>query len=265
MENKFRLICKVALIRVLEGIFICTILPRMGSTCRYTGHCQEGLSFTELARILYPVGIRTPLRTDSFYKSESSFAMAEVGAVVLTVVSVLISTVSILLAQATTLNRSYLGTMGYIAGGWAVVDPSDPCLVGASPAAWDPRRRYKKEDLIVQNVFRKPTIYKATSNLPEGRPLDFCLRATHALFRDEFGHPATSTVIACCSAAQLAMVMTTMVLILGCMILGYGYGGLFWTLGANLIGSYGILWTVRPQYRELEGLAKQITADNHYT
>lgn len=232
----------------------------MGLTCRYTGHCHEGLSLKELSKILYPVGITSPLRTDSFSKSVSSLGMSDIGATVLTVVSVVVTTVSILLAQATTLNRSYLGTMGYIAGGWAIVDSSDPCLIGASPAQWDPRRRYKKGDLIVQNYFGNPTVYKATSNSPEGRPLDLCLRATCALFRDELGHPATSTVIAFCSAAQLAMVMTTAISILGYLCLGYGYRSFLWVLGANLIGSFGILRAVIPQYREVEDLAKQIMA-----
>ena len=232
----------------------------MGLTCRYTGHCQEGLSFGELAKILHPVGITSPLRPDYFQRSESSFGLANFVAMMWTLVSVAVTTVSILLAQVTTLNRSYLGTMGYIAGGWVAVDRSDPCLIGAAPSQWDQRRRYKKGDLIVEQLFRYPTIYKATSNSPEGRPLDLWLRATHALFSDELGHPATSSIIAYCSTAQLGMLMHTLLFILAYMSLGQRYGSFMWILVANIIGSYGILRVVSPPYDELQDLAEQIKA-----
>jgi hypothetical protein len=232
----------------------------MGLTCRHTGHCQEGLTFRELAKIMYPVGITSPQRSDVFQRSEASLGLAHFVATMWTVLSVAVTTVSILLAQATTLNRSYLGNMGYIAGGWAVVDRSDPCLMGASLSQWDPRRRYKKGDLIVEQFFRNPTIYKATSNSPEGRPLDVCLRATHALFSDELGHPSTSTVIAFCSTAQLGMMTHTVLLILAYMSLGQRYGSFMWILAANVIGSYGIVRIVRPPYDELQDLAEQIKA-----
>jgi len=151
--------------------------------------------------------------------------------------------------------------MGYIAGGWTVVDSSDPSVAGATPSQWDPRRRYKKGDLIVQNYpgVGSPTIYKATSNSPEGRPLDLYLRATHDLFRNELGHPATSNVIAYSTWAQLGLSFVTAFLILCYQVTGYSYGSLLWTLAANLIASYGILSTALPNYSELESLAHKIS------
>jgi len=261
VENKFRLICKIASIRLFEALVISAIVPWMGSTCRYTGHCLEGLSFIELSRILHPIGIIAPYRDDLLRRSGTSFGLSEFGCVMWITISIIVTTLSILLAQAITLNRSYLGTMGYIAGGWTIVEPNDPCLIGASsPSQWDPRRKYKKGDLIVEHSFRTRTIYKATSNSPEGKPLDISLRATHLLFSDELGHPSTSTVIAYCSASQVGMLLTTILLILAAICLGRGYGSLLWIVGANLIGSYGILRAVHPPYDELADLANQIKA-----
>lgn len=259
-ENRFRLVCKIMFVRLLEGIFICAILPRMGLTCRYLGHCHEGLSLEELAKILYPVGVTTPLRTDSAGKSSSTSGFSDLKMDIFTICSIITITTSILMAQAATLNRSYLGTMGYIAGGWVVVDDACPSIAGASPARWDARRRYKKGDLIVHTNFGKTTVYKATSNSPEGNPHDFYLRATHGLFRDELGHPSTSTVITFCSAAQLVMSILATFLILGSRSTGKETRSLLWGVGANLIGSYGVLRSVRPRYRELEELAKEIAS-----
>lgn len=247
--------------RLLESIFICAVLPRTGFACRFTGHCPEGLSLKELSKILFPVGITTPLRPDTFYKSESAFSTPDLGATLMTVGSVLVITLSMFLAQAATSNRSYLGIMGYIAGGWTVVDSSDPSIHSVTPSQWDPRRRYKKGEFIVQSYpgFGKPTIYMATSNSPEGRPLDLYLRATHDLFRNELGHPATSNIIAFSAGAQLGMSLLTVLVILFYQAMDYGYGALLWTLAANLASSYGILSTAMPNYSELAGLAQQIS------
>lgn len=262
-ENRFRLICKIALLRLLESVFICAVLPRTGFACRFTGHCPEGLSLKELSKVFFPVGITSPLRSDTFYKTESAYVSSDPGATLMTIGSVIIISVSIFFAQAATSNRSYLGIMGYIAGGWSVVDSSDPALFGVTPSQWDPRRRYKKGDLIVQSYpgFGSPTVYMATSNSPEGRPLDLYLRATHDLFRNELGHPATSNIIAFSSAAQLGMSILTVLMILCYQAMDYGYGSLLWTLAANLIATYGILSTAMPNCSEFAGLAQQIAGD----
>jgi hypothetical protein len=239
------------------------VLPRTGLACRFTGHCPEGLSLKELSKIFFPVGITSPLRSDTFYRTESAYISLDQGATLMTIGSVLVITLSMFLAQAATSNRSYLGIMGYIAGGWTVVDSSDPSILGVTPSQWDSRRRYKKGDLIVQNYsgFGSPTIYMATSNSPEGRPLDLYLRATHDLFRNELGHPATSDIIAFSAGAQLAMSLLTVLMILCYQAMDYGYGALLWTLAANLIASYGILSTAMLNCSELAGLAQQIAGD----
>lgn len=260
-ENRFRLICRVLFIRLAESIILCAVLPRTFFVCRFTGHCPDGLSLKELSQIFFPVGITSPLRADTFYRTESSYMTPDLGAATLTILSVLVTTSAMILAQATTLNRSYLGIMGYVAGGWTVVDKSDPTVTGSHLSPWDPRRRYKKGDMIIQSSpgLGTSTIYKATSNSPEGRPLDLFLRATHDLFRNEVGHPATSNIVAYASAAQLVLSLLTILMILCYQVMDYGYGSLLWTLAANLMGTYGILRTSMPRYEELEVLANEIS------
>lgn len=260
-ENRFRLICKVLLVRVVEGVLLCVWMPRTAFSCRFIGHCPEGLSLQDLSKILYPVGITSPFRMDARYPSEMQYLTSDLGAAVMTLLSLLVTTIAMLLVQATTLNRSYLGIMGYVAGGWTVVDKSDLSTSGPTPSQWDPRRRYKKGDLISQSFpgLGTPTIYKATSNSPEGRPMDLFLRATHDLFRNEVGHPATSTIIAYASAAQLFVSLLVVLLVLCYQALDYSYGSLLWTLAANVVATYGILLTAMPAYQELELLAHEIS------
>lgn len=207
------------------------------------------------------MGITSTVRTDTMLNTESAYITTDRGVTLIVVMSVIVATVSLLLAQAATSNRSYLGIMGYIAGGWTVVDNSDPSIVGSTPSQWDPRRRYKKGDLIVQNYpgFGSPTIYKATSNSPEGRPLDLYLRATHDLFRNELGHPATSDILAYTAMAHLGLTVATILFIACYQIMGYSYGSLLWALAANLLAGYGILSTATPNYSELESLTQQIS------
>ena len=89
--------------------------------------------------------------------------------------------------------------------------------------------------------------------------MDLFLRATHDLFRNEVGHPATSNIIAYASAAQLFVSLLVVLMILCYQALDYGYGSLLWTLTANVIATYGILLTAMPAYKELESLAREIS------
>ena len=260
-ENRFRLICKIAFIRTLESIFICAVLPLTGFTCRATGHCPGGTPLSQLSKILYPVGISSTLRSDGSYQNEFALITPDRGAALMTLLSIVHITGALLLAQAVSLNRSYLGIMGYIAGEWTVVDESDPSIGSVTPSQWDPRRRYKKGDLIVQNFpgFGGQSIYRATSNSPEGRPFDLYLRATHDVFRNELGHPITSHIISVSANMQIWFLVLLVVMILGYQSMDYHCGGLMWTLAANMIAAYALLKVGLPNRTELQTLAREIS------
>ena len=179
----------------------------------------------------------------------------------MTILSIIHITGALLLAQALSLNRSYLSTMGYIAGEWTVVDESDPSIGGVTPSQWDPRRRYKKGDLIVQNFpgFGGQSIYRATSNSPEGRPFDLYLRATHDVFRNELGHQITSHVISVLANTQIVFLALLTVMILWYQFMDYHCGGLLWILAANIVAAYGLLNVGLPNLTEFQTLASEIS------
>jgi hypothetical protein len=265
-ENRFRLFCKVTFVRVLENILVCFILPQTSFVCRATGHCPNHASAMDLARIFYFAGITTPLRKDQgMFQSESASMSPDAGSSIMTLVSIVVITVALLLTQATTLNRSYLGIMGYLTGEWVVVDTdADPSILEGpgQPSAWDPRRKYKKGDLIAESTspnFGSVVVYRATSNNPEGRPFDLYLRASHDLFRNELGHPASSQVIAFLSTVQFGLISILILVMLGYQIMDYDNSSLLWTLAANLVACYGTIGVAMPRYSEMDTYATELT------
>lgn len=264
MENRFRLYCQVTLGRILENILVCVLIPRTKFACRATGHCPNTCSLSDLARILYHVGITSPLRSDGAFGPPSGTTQPDRWSAIMTLNSVIFVTVSLLLCQAVTLNRSYLGIMGYLTGEWVVVDTdSDKSILeGPTPSSWDPRRRYKKGDLVAETTspnFGKTIVYRATSNNPEGRPFDLYLRASHDIFRDELGHPASSQVVAFLSTLQFTWILVLMLAILGYQIMGFNNSSLLWTFAANLVAIYGTIAVAMPPYSEIDELAEELT------
>jgi hypothetical protein len=158
--------------------------------------------------------------------------------------------------------------MGYITGGWTLIDTkkdSSFSSVGANPSQWDPRRRYKKGDMIVANrplIFGGgQAIYKATSNSPEGRPFDIFLRATHDLFRNELGHPSTSMVLSTAIQGFLLFIGVNAILALLTAVFWGSYSnGLLTTLVANLLACYGALNVGLTDHTELQQLSQEIAA-----
>lgn len=242
---------------------MCVLFPRTAFACRATGHCSNSASFLGLSKIFFHVGITSPLRSDNTYQSQFAMIPPDRGSAMMTLISVAVITFSLLLAQAATLNRSYLGIMGYLAGEWVVVNTeTDPSFLDGSarPLQWDPRRKYKRGDLIYENAspsFGK-AVYRATSNNPEGRPSDMYLRATHYLFRNELGHPAASHIIAFLSTLQFGLVSVLIFVILAYQVLDYNNTSLLWTLASNLVAVYGTIGVAVPNYSEFDNLAHEL-------
>ena len=208
-------------------------------------HCPEGTSIQDLSIVFYPMGIDSTQRNDGLSTNEFALIGIDRGYSWMTLFSVILITGSVVFTQAATLNRSYLGIMGYLAGGWSIVDMKDPAYHPSAkkPSPWDPRRRYKKGDLIVQDLpaFGGKAIYVATTNAPEGIPYDLSLRATHDLFRNELAHPATSTLISAVATLQLCLIVILMIMIAVYQFMNYQYRSLIWTLAANLVSAYGTM------------------------
>lgn len=271
--------------RVIENLLVCILLARTFFVCRVTGHCQDRSPLWDLSKVLFPAGITTPLRTDGVYRTNFENIPTDWGSLVVTVLSVMVITSLNLLAQTVLLDRSYLAMMGYVAGEWTLVEHlwsiggsnsggSKTSSVGAAaggnasvvaglpaPTQWDPRRRYKKGDLITFHHpgFPGPSVYRATSNSPEGRPFDFYLLAAHDFFQHELGHPATSYLIRLACQIEYIFLVFLVFMIGFYQWRGYPTGALRSTLWANLISACGLATIGLSNRKELVRLAAEVT------
>lgn len=230
-ENRLRLYYKVAIVRILENVLLCVILPQTEIVCRITEHCEQGPLLWGPSGITGIAGRRFGKRA-SFLASSFDTLMGDDFATRMIATSVLLVTAILLIAQMTLMNRTYLAIMGYISGEWELVTeasegqeddvfispkrfrpkslPFELFGIGSKPfptrrsnnfMQWDPKRRYQKGDRIACG----DSIYEAVSNSPEGSPFDPFLRAAHDLFCDELGHPSASSMIPSLSMGCLVL------------------------------------------------------------
>eukprot|EP00804_Cyclotella_cryptica_P003419 CCRYP_018570-RA/>CCRYP_018570-RA protein AED:0.29 eAED:0.29 QI:0/-1/0/1/-1/1/1/0/838 len=201
MENRLRLYYKVGMIRIIENVLLCAILPQTEVVCRITEHCEPGpllwgaSGVTGISGSRYTRGSFDALMKDPFITRTTVLVMAFLSAF-------------LLIAQMTVMNRTYLAIMGYICGEWKLVREETSNEKnsffgkhsGAAPIRrssnstimqWDPKRRYQKGDRISFDY----CVYEAMSNSPEGPPFDTYLRAAHDLYNDELGHRSNSTLL----------------------------------------------------------------------
>eukprot|EP00546_Thalassionema_frauenfeldii_P022209 CAMPEP_0178906160 /NCGR_PEP_ID=MMETSP0786-20121207/6673_1 /TAXON_ID=186022 /ORGANISM="Thalassionema frauenfeldii, Strain CCMP 1798" /LENGTH=362 /DNA_ID=CAMNT_0020577841 /DNA_START=692 /DNA_END=1780 /DNA_ORIENTATION=+ len=255
-ENRFRLACKVSLLRIIDALICCVILPRTVTICRATEHCPADPTLAELSKIFYPAGVSEAYRNDSSFDSMFSAINTDKVSLFLNVISVILISSMLLLAQLVTLNKSYFAIMGHLAGEWKPVENEQS---GNSASQWDPRRRYKKGDLIVHSYsgFRQ-SVYMATTNSPEGRPFDLFLRATHDLFQQELGHPSTSRIISTCAKIHLFFMGVVLAFLSYYIWMGYYHSALLVILFANMVACFGVLSSGLLNHRELAHIAAEI-------
>lgn len=225
-----------------------------------TGQCQDELSLSALSRILHFAGISEPLRPDNYSHDQTLLRDFDVGTSFVVLLSSISITSTLLLAQAVTVNRSFLSITGYVAGQWVLVKENDPSLEGASASFWDSRRRYKKGDLVLhKSLFGNKKIYRATSNAPEGRPFDHFLSITHEFLTNELGHQERSDIVRYASWLQLAVLYVVGVIIMIYKLFDYHAMGLFWAFAANAIATFGLIKVGLSDRRELHSLAQQVS------
>jgi hypothetical protein len=262
-DNRIRLTLHVALVRWLDNLLVCGILPRTSYACRATGHCPAGAQIWQLSKVLYPAGITSPLRKDGAYGTAFALLAPDPWSALWTILGVTMVTGVLLLAQTMSSNKSYLAIMGYIcAGEWALVEKSKVAGLSFSttPAVWDPRRKYKKGDLILYPPgSRRASVYRATSHSPEGRPYDRRLQAAHEGLCTELGHSGTSMLLLKASKLQLVYVMLNGALWIGYKLMGYPAYGLIVALAANLVAAHAVLDVGTSNSKELGQLNAEIS------
>lgn len=268
-ENRLRLYYKVTIVRVLENILLCAVLPQTEIVCRITEHCEAGPVLWGPTGVTGIAGRRFG-KGGSFLVSSYDTLQGDDFATRLIITSTVLITAVCLVAQMALVNRTYLAIMGYISGEWELVTENehdadddqflskpwfspkswlyDVAGIGARPAQsyssrrsnnlmqWDPKRRYQKGDRIAY----EDAVYEAVSNSPEGPPFDPFLRAAHDLFCDELGHPSSSNMIPCLSMG--CVVLSSM--LLSAMLIwrnaGWYYEPLLLCFAASLFAGYAI-------------------------
>ena len=200
-ENRLRLYYKVGIIRTLENVLLCAILPQTEIVCRMTEHCEPG-------PLLWGASGVTGISGSRYIRGSFDALMKDLIITRISVVVIAFLTALLLMAQMTVMNRTYLSLMGYICGEWKIVredsgnerntffgkySTSPPLrrLSNSTVMQWDPKRRYQKGDRVAFEY----CIYEAMSNTPEGPPFDTYLRAAHDLYNEELGHRSTSSLM----------------------------------------------------------------------
>ena len=203
-ENRIHVHRRVLLWRLLDIWICCGWLPRSDYLAQALGHMSssERRLPHRLAQDLYPAGITRPLRSDvkfRFWEKQirdpTSFVWHVWNLIVLPFV--------LLAVQMLYLNRTYFSMSSWFSKEWTLIGPVEGGI-GEAMGSWDPRKKYKKDDLVVYNDY----MYQAEINQPEGRPVEPDIRDffhDHTLY--EVGHPSTSRLMAIANAIQLASTM----------------------------------------------------------
>lgn len=281
-ENRLRLYYKVAVMRIIENMWLCVILPQTEFICRFTEHCEPGpllwgpSGITGIAGRRGKGGSMLTSSYDALLKDDSASAIIWISTVVITTL--------LLTAQMTITNRTYLAIMGYISGEWALVDDYDytPDDHNASSRSffqfvmevfglnssksfrrsnstlmqWDPKRRYQKGDRIAYD----DCVYEAISNSPEGPPFDPFLRTAHDLFSDELGQPMTSYTMSCLASSFIILSSNLLAFVAFWRNSGSNYQPIFLCLAASLVGGFAVTHSRERSLTETSKILAEISA-----
>mmetsp|Transcript_1669 Transcript_1669/g.3559 ORF Transcript_1669/g.3559 Transcript_1669/m.3559 type:complete len:882 (+) Transcript_1669:125-2770(+) len=298
-ENRLRLYYKVAIIRILENILLCAILPQTEIICRITEHCEPGPLLWGPSGVAGIAGRRFGKGT-SFLTSSYDVLTGDDFATRLIITSTVLITAVLLVAQMALTNRTYLAIMGYISGEWELVtDTSDDntddhessSLVSQArflrPKSWlydifgigskpSPQSYYstsrgRSSNTLMQwdpkrryqkgdRIAYDDAVYEAVSNSPEGPPFDPFLRAAHDLFCDELGHPSSSNMMPCLSMGCVVLASMLLSAMLIWRNAGWNYHPLLLCFAASLVGGYAITHSTERSVHGMKSIANEIAA-----
>ena len=255
-ESRMNLLFSVRLIRMLECVFVCGLLPRTRFVCRATGHCGQGGELWQLTKVLYPAGITTPLRRDISFSLDT--VASDRFSALYCILGIVLVSLCLQLAQSVLLNKTYLAILAYVSDEWELVEGSD---MSAPPPAWDVRRRYKKGDLILYPATgKRQRVYRAVATAPEGKPVDEYFQPEHDLFRTEHGHPATSNLLRRAAGTELLIIgFQFLMWLVAKFAFGYKADGLVTATLAHALAAHALSTLGSVNYNEMSRLAAEIS------
>ena len=119
-ENRLRLYYKVAVVRIVENILLCAILPQTEIVCRISGHCESGPLLWGPSGVTGISGRRFG-KGSSFLTTSYDTLLGDDFCTRLVITTTVVITAVLLIAQMTVSDRTYLAILGYISGEWELV------------------------------------------------------------------------------------------------------------------------------------------------
>ena len=174
-ENRFYLHLKVGLLRLLENLIVCAILPQSEFVCKATGHCDTDT-------------IMTGYFTWSDGKSMFDFMLRDRTTSFIIAFSVLVVTVLMLVAQAVALDKTFLALKGG---------------VGLEAAGNNNQRNFMSSATGNRRSGKKPGSISDIGRIGQSRwnTTQACKIQQYGqlIFANELGPLSTSSILAICS------------------------------------------------------------------
>ena len=274
------MISKIILLRAIENVFVCAILPQSIMVCKITHHCDPYPQLWERAGSFaldsWRVSGHHGVGNDA--SVVTSFDSIEVDTFVksLIVASVAVVTITLLLAQVATLDKSYLSNMGYLSGELMNVNSnmqlqnangtSSSSGSGGDKHQSNSNRRGKKRGgdnqgnyhNINNNISHSDVDFSFSSHNGEAQINPF-LRIAHFLFQYDLGHPSTSSVISGVSMLQVSFILFLVNLFIFYEGMGHEYMALSLAIAANVIATSETCYIGVMDFAAIRTLGREIS------
>ena len=236
-ENRFHLYFKVGILRILENVFVCAILPQSAYVCKATGHCDADTIVTRI----------------SFGSDENSmfdYLIRDRVTSIIIAISVVVVTILMLVAQAVTLDKTFLSLRGSVSSE-AGYNYSRNHLVTATNSHGNNRRSGKRNLSDAGRSTSGGGRYSMNDATQGSRIQKF----GQWMFANELGPLSTSSILAVCSHVHTLL---SLFLVLACAIyaaMGKDWYSLVLTFIAIFISTTDIAMT---DHDGLEAIAKEL-------
>lgn len=283
-ENRLVMISKIILLRTIENVFVCAILPHSYMVCKIANHCDPypllWERFGSFALDSWRISGHHGVGKDASMKTTFDSIHIDSLLKFLIVVSISLTTVVLLLAQAVTLDKSYLSNMAFLGGELMErkqnqqTSPNETATIssgaGGDRQQSNTNRRNKKGGGVNHGSYNN-TSHNSTNSITDTdnvfpsqyqnglAKINPFLKAAHLLFKYDLGHPSTSSVTAITSMVQILFTIYLFNLYLYYEAAGLEFMALILILAANIVATSGTCCIGVMDYREIEKLGIEIS------
>lgn len=262
-SDRFTLYFVVALLRIIENVILCVILPQTEYACKATGHCYKDTTLFELNSVPGMIGATSRSMYDGLVKDWVSIMI--VG------ISVVLVTTLILLAQAVALDKSFLALKSYvyfdsINGGTSKGMDGSNTSGSSSGSTKKGGKRYSsgndnKNDFSFFGT-REPMSWKRSTLKYLHELSNHVYETGVSMFTNELGALSSSRILAVCSHIHVLFSLFLIVVWILYSLFGKNCYALVLTFIA-VFNSAGAMEIGLVEFDELESIAKEISIDKN--